>query len=402
MSEPLLNESGSGSDSGSESGSGGSGSDTSSNGDTEAHSPAQSGPVRDGGSPRPPTQRVLNDGLAQMLESGVIMDVSSVDEARTAEAAGAVAVMALDMVPSRIRARGGIARMASIKLIKDIKQAVSIPVMAKCRIGHRVEAAVLQSVGVDFVDESEVLTQAAAKHLDKHAFTVPFVCGARNLGEALRRIQEGASMIRTKGEAGTGDVRHAVDHFNSIAQEIQELKNYVAQNPDMGWVAAFCYKERITQTALVYETLRRGRLPVVTFAAGGIATPADAAFMMELGADGVFVGSGIFESSEPAAMAGAICHAVHNYAEPEVVARACATSGEAMSGIIPAATDVTQASASVPSSEPSNPGLVFSHGRYAPDPERSRLRQLHRRPGSAFSFPPSAQWNPLSPLAGHT
>ena len=337
-----------------------------------------------------------------MLESGVIMDVSSVDEARTAEAAGAVAVMALDMVPSRIRARGGIARMASIKLIKDIKQAVSIPVMAKCRIGHRVEAAVLQSVGVDFVDESEVLTQAAAKHLDKHAFTVPFVCGARNLGEALRRIQEGASMIRTKGEAGTGDVRHAVDHFNSIAQEIQELKNYVAQNPDMGWVAAFCYKERITQTELVYETLRRGRLPVVTFAAGGIATPADAAFMMELGADGVFVGSGIFESSEPAAMAGAICHAVHNYAEPEVVARACATSGEAMSGIIPAATDVTQASASVPSSEPSNPGLVFSHGHYAPDPERSRQRQLHRRPGSAFSFPPSAQWNPLSPLAGHT
>ena len=244
----------------------------------------------------------INDGMARMLKNGVIMDVSSVDEALIAERSGACAVMALDMIPSKIRKLGGIARMSQVSLIKDIKQAVSIPVMAKCRIGHYIEAKILENLHIDFIDESEVLTVADNEyHIDKKDFNIPFVCGARNLGEALRRIYEGATMIRTKGEAGTGDISVAVKHYKLIKKQIMDLTNSSKIVRDQ-----FCVHEKIPE-ALLNNTIKFGRLPVVTFAAGGIATPADAALMRYLGVDGIFVGSGIFESSNPEKMANAIC-----------------------------------------------------------------------------------------------
>ena len=280
-------------------------------------------------------QHSLNDGLAQMLQSGVIMDVSSVEEARIAEGAGACAVMALDCIPSKLRRLGGVARMSSVELIRSIKGAVSIPVMAKCRIGHEMEARVLESVGVDFIDESEVLTPADDHHIDKRGWRAPFVCGARNLGEALRRIQEGAVMIRSKGEAGTGDVSHAVKHLRQIKEEIAALQVHVLQNPGEDALGAYCAKERIRDRSLAEQTIKAGRLPVTTFAAGGIATPADAALMISRGADGVFVGSGIFESNAPAAMAASICRAVHCHSDPARLEQACATAGAAMAGTGP-------------------------------------------------------------------
>src|SRR5512138_1287624 len=244
-------------------------------------------------------------GLAQMLKGGVIMDVVTPEHARIAEEAGACAVMALERVPADIRATGGVARMSDPELILKIIDAVSIPVMAKCRIGHFVEAQVLESLGVDFIDESEVLTPAdEAHHINKHDFKVPFVCGCRNLGEALRRIGEGAAMMRTKGEAGTGDVVEAVRHARSVFGEIRRLQNMPEEE-----LMAFA-KELGAPYELVVETRRLGRLPVVNFAAGGIATPADAALMMQLGVDGVFVGSGIFKSGDPAKRAAAIVKAV--------------------------------------------------------------------------------------------
>ena len=276
----------------------------------------------------------LNTGFAQMFETGTIMDVSSVEEAQIAEAAGAVAVMALDEVPSKLRARGGVARMSSLQLIKQIQDAVSIPVMAKCRIGHELEARVLQEIGVDFVDESEVLTPADRVHIDKTQFRVPFVCGAKTLGEALRRIQEGAAMIRSKGEAGTGDVSHAVRHLTQIRAEIAELQYkslHALDNPDSSphahALSEFCHRERIYDQDLLVDVVSKGRLPVVLFAAGGVATPADAALLMERGADGVFVGSGVFESSQPPSTAAAMCRAVHCHEDPAAVAAACAAAG---------------------------------------------------------------------------
>ncbi|MEW6046571.1 MAG: pyridoxal 5'-phosphate synthase lyase subunit PdxS [Bacillota bacterium] len=266
-------------------------------------------------------------GLARMLKGGVIMDVTTPDQARIAEEAGAVAVMALERVPADIRAAGGVARMADPAVIEAIKQAVTIPVMAKVRIGHFVEAQILQALGIDFIDESEVLTPADEEHhIDKHAFTVPFVCGARDLGEALRRIGEGAAMIRTKGEAGTGDVVEAVRHMRRITRQIREL---AALGPEELMARA---KELGAPYELVTRVAGEGRLPVVNFAAGGIATPADAALMMQLGADGVFVGSGIFKSSDPPARARAIVEAVAHYNEPEVLARVSRNLGEAMQG----------------------------------------------------------------------
>jgi len=267
-------------------------------------------------------------GMAEMLKGGVIMDVVTPEQAKIAEDAGAVAVMALERVPADIRAQGGVARMSDPELIEKIMDAVSIPVMAKVRIGHFVEAQVLQALGVDYIDESEVLTPADYEnHIDKWKFTVPFVCGATNLGEALRRIAEGAAMIRSKGEAGTGDVSNAVTHMRKIRSEIKRLS---ALPEDELYVAA---KELRAPYELVAEVARTGRLPVVLFTAGGIATPADAAMMMQLGADGVFVGSGIFKSGDPAKRAAAIVKAVTYYDDPDVIAKVSRGLGEAMVGI---------------------------------------------------------------------
>jgi len=273
------------------------------------------------------TDRVKR-GMAEMLKGGVIMDVVDAEQAKIAEDAGAVAVMALERVPADIRAQGGVARMSDPDMIGEIIEAVSIPVMAKARIGHFAEAQVLQSIGVDYIDESEVLTPADyANHIDKWQFTVPFVCGATNLGEALRRITEGAAMIRSKGEAGTGDVSNAVTHMRTIRREIARLASLPK---DELYVAA---KELQAPYALVAEVAESGRLPVVLFTAGGIATPADAALMMQLGADGVFVGSGIFKSGDPARRADAIVQATRHYANPDVVAKVSRGLGEAMVGI---------------------------------------------------------------------
>jgi len=269
----------------------------------------------------------VKKGLAQMLKGGVIMDVVTAEHARIAEEAGAVAVMALERVPADIRAHGGVARMSDPELILQIMDAVSIPVMAKCRIGHFVEAQILEAIGVDYIDESEVLTPAdEANHIWKHDFKVPFVCGCRNLGEALRRIGEGAAMIRTKGEAGTGDVVEAVRHARSVLGEIRRL-----QNMPVDETMAFA-KEIGAPHELVTETRSLGRLPVVNFAAGGVATPADAALMMQLGVDGVFVGSGIFKSGDPAKRAAAIVKAVTHYNDPYILAEVSRNLGEPMVG----------------------------------------------------------------------
>ncbi len=267
-------------------------------------------------------------GLAQMLKGGVIMDVVTPDQAVIAEEAGAVAVMALERVPADIRRDGGLARMSDPGLIKEIIAAVSIPVMAKCRIGHFVEAQILEAIGVDFIDESEVLTPAdEAHHVLKHNFKVPFVCGCRNLGEALRRIGEGAAMIRTKGEAGTGDVVEAVRHARAVLGDIKRLQ----LTPDEELMTYA--KEIGAPYELVVETKELGRLPVVNFAAGGIATPADAGLMMQLGVDGIFVGSGIFKSGDPARRARAIVEATTHYNNPEILARVSEKLGEPMVGI---------------------------------------------------------------------
>ncbi|MGA7096179.1 MAG: pyridoxal 5'-phosphate synthase lyase subunit PdxS [Acidimicrobiia bacterium] len=273
------------------------------------------------------TDRVKR-GLAEMLKGGVIMDVVNADEAKIAEEAGAVAVMALERVPSDIRKDGGVARMADPTKIEEIQAAVTIPVMAKCRIGHFAEAAVLQALGVDYIDESEVLTPADEEnHVDKWAFTTPFVCGARNLGEALRRIGEGAAMIRTKGEAGTGNVVEAVRHMRTVTTELRAL----TQLEESQMMSAA--RDHAAPYELVKEVAASGSLPVVNFAAGGIATPSDAALMMSLGVDGVFVGSGIFKSSNPEAYARAIVEATTFWNEPEVVAKVSRGLGEAMPGI---------------------------------------------------------------------
>ena len=267
-------------------------------------------------------------GLAQMLKGGVIMDVVTADHARIAEEAGAVAVMALERVPADIRAHGGVARMSDPGLIREIMKTVSIPVMAKCRIGHFVEAQILEAIGVDYIDESEVLTPAdEANHIYKHNFKVPFVCGCRNLGEALRRIGEGAAMIRTKGEAGTGDVVEAVRHARSVLGEIRKLQV-------MGEDELMSFAKQIgAPYELVMETRALGKLPVVNFAAGGLATPADAALMMQLGMDGVFVGSGIFKSSIPEKRAKAIVEATTHFNDPDILARVSENLGEPMVGI---------------------------------------------------------------------
>jgi pyridoxal 5'-phosphate synthase pdxS subunit len=270
----------------------------------------------------------INKNLAQMLKGGVIMDVVNVEQAIIAEKAGACAVMALERVPSDIRKEGGVARMSDPRMIKEIKEAVSIPVMAKGRIGHFVEAQILQEIGVDFIDESEVLTPADEQyHINKWDFKVPYVCGARNLGEALRRIGEGAAMIRTKGEAGTGNVVEAVRHMRCIMDEIRKVKN--APKEELMTIA----KEFGAPINLIEYVQENGKLPVVNFAAGGIATPADAALMMQLGAEGVFVGSGIFKAENPEARAKAIVLATTYYNDPKVVAKVSENLGEAMSGL---------------------------------------------------------------------
>jgi pyridoxal 5'-phosphate synthase pdxS subunit len=267
-------------------------------------------------------------GLAQMLKGGVIMDVVTAEQARIAEEAGAVAVMALERVPADIRAQGGVARMSDPELILQIMEAVTIPVMAKARIGHFVEAQILEALGIDYIDESEVLTPADEEHhINKHNYKVPFVCGCRNLGEALRRVVEGAAMLRTKGEAGTGDVVEAVRHARTVFDEIRRLK---AMDEDELFTAA---KNLQAPYELVKQVAAAGRLPVVNFAAGGIATPADAALMMQLGVDGVFVGSGIFKSGDPARRARAIVEATTHYNEPEIVAEVSKGLGEPMVGI---------------------------------------------------------------------
>jgi pyridoxal 5'-phosphate synthase pdxS subunit len=267
-------------------------------------------------------------GMAEMLKGGVIMDVVNAEQAKIAEDAGAVAVMALERVPADIRAQGGVARMSDPDMIEKIKAAVTIPVMAKARIGHFVEAQVLQSLGVDYIDESEVLTPADYKnHIDKWGFTVPFVCGATNLGEALRRINEGAAMIRSKGEAGTGDVSNAMQHMREINGEIRRLSSL---REDELYVAA---KDLQAPYELVKEVAEKGKLPVVLFTAGGIATPADAALMMSMGADGVFIGSGIFKSGNPAQRAAACVRATTFWDDPKVIADASRGLGEAMVGI---------------------------------------------------------------------
>ncbi len=273
------------------------------------------------------TSRVKR-GMAEMLKGGVIMDVVNVEQAKIAEDAGAVAVMALERVPADIRAEGGVSRMSDPDMIDAIRAAVSIPVMAKVRIGHFAEAQILESLGVDYIDESEVLSPADyANHIDKWKFTVPFVCGATNLGEALRRLTEGAAMIRSKGEAGTGDVSNAVTHMRKIRSEVLRLSSMA---PDELFVAA---KELQAPYDLVAEVARTGSLPTVLFTAGGIATPADAALMMQLGADGVFVGSGIFKSGNPAQRANAVVQATMHYDNPDVVAKVSRGLGEAMVGI---------------------------------------------------------------------
>jgi len=267
----------------------------------------------------------LKKGLAEMLKGGVIMDVVTAEHARIAEKAGAVAVMALERVPADIRAAGGVARMSDPKLIKEIMNAVSIPVMAKARIGHFAEAQVLEALGVDYIDESEVLTPADDKaHIDKHKYKVPFVCGCRDLGEALRRINEGAAMIRTKGEAGTGNIIEAVIHMKTVNEDIANLKN-----ANLNKLA----KEYRVPVDLVKKTAKLGRLPVVNFAAGGIATPADASLMMQLGCDGIFVGSGIFKSNSPAKMAKAIVQATSHYKDPKIIAKVSEGIGDAMKGL---------------------------------------------------------------------
>ena len=276
------------------------------------------------------TQYELNKGLAQMLKGGVIMDVTTPEQARIAEAAGACAVMALERIPADIRAAGGVSRMSDPKMIKGIQNAVSIPVMAKCRIGHFVEAQILEAIEIDYIDESEVLSPADdVYHIDKTKFKVPFVCGARDLGEALRRIGEGASMIRTKGEPGTGDVVQAVRHMRKMNAEIRKV---VSLSEDELF-------EEAKQLRVSYELLlyvhEHGRLPVVNFAAGGVATPADAALMMQLGAEGVFVGSGIFKSGDPAKRASAIVRAVTNFRDAKLIAELSENLGEAMVGINP-------------------------------------------------------------------
>ena len=269
----------------------------------------------------------VKSGLAQMLKGGVIMDIINAEQAKIAEAAGACAVMALERVPADIRKQGGVARMADTRIIEEVMKAVSIPVMAKCRIGHFVEAQVLEAIGVDFIDESEVLTPAdEANHVWKHDFKVPFVCGCRNLGEALRRIAEGAAMIRTKGEAGTGNVVEAVRHIRTVMDEIR--KAVATPQEELPALA----KELAAPLELLTAVHNTGRLPVVNFAAGGIATPADAALMMQLGVDGVFVGSGIFKSSDPAKRAKAIVEATTHYADPGIIARVSRGLGEPMAG----------------------------------------------------------------------
>lgn len=270
----------------------------------------------------------LKKGLAEMLKGGVIMDVVNAEQAKIAEEAGAVAVMALERVPADIRAAGGVARMANPKIIKEIMKAVTIPVMAKARIGHFVEAQVLEALGVDYIDESEVLTPADENyHIDKLKFKVPFVCGARNLGEALRRIGEGAAMIRTKGEPGTGNIVEAVRHIREVMDEVRRLKNMPKEE------LMTKAKELGAPFELLQEVTQEGKLPVVNFAAGGIATPADAALMMQLGADGVFVGSGIFKSEDPKIRARAIVEATTHYSNPKIIAQVSEGLGEAMKGI---------------------------------------------------------------------
>ena len=276
----------------------------------------------------PADRQALNRQHAQMLKGGVIMDVTTPDQAKIAEEAGACAVMALERIPADIRAAGGVSRMSDPAMIKGIQEAVTIPVMAKCRIGHFAEAQILQAIEIDYIDESEVLSPADdTYHIDKTAFAVPFVCGARNLGEALRRIQEGATMIRTKGEPGTGDVVQAVRHMRMMNAEIARVANMRADE----------LFEEAKRLQVPYDLLKQvhesGRLPVVNFAAGGIATPADAALMMQLGAEGVFVGSGIFKSGNPARRAAAIVKAVTNYADAEMLASLSENLGEAMVGI---------------------------------------------------------------------
>jgi len=276
------------------------------------------------------SQYELNKGLAQMLKGGVIMDVTTPEQAKIAEAAGACAVMALERIPADIRAAGGVSRMSDPKMIKGIQDAVSIPVMAKCRIGHFVEAQILQAIEIDYIDESEVLSPADdIYHIDKTQFNVPFVCGARDLGEALRRINEGASMIRTKGEPGTGDVVQAVRHMRKMNSEIRKI---TSMHKDELFEEA---KQLQVPYDLVLYVHDNGKLPVVNFAAGGIATPADAALMMQLGAEGVFVGSGIFKSGNPAKRASAIVQAVTNYQDAALIARLSEDLGEAMVGINP-------------------------------------------------------------------
>lgn len=270
----------------------------------------------------------LNKNLAQMLKGGVIMDVTTPEQARIAQEAGACAVMALERIPADIRAAGGVSRMSDPKMIKGIQQAVTIPVMAKCRIGHIAEAQILQAIEIDYIDESEVLSPADDKyHIDKNAFSVPFVCGARDLGEALRRIAEGAAMIRTKGEPGTGDVVQAVRHMRMMQSQIQKI---VSMRGDELYEEA---KNLQVPYELVVYVHENGKLPVVNFAAGGVATPADAALMMQLGAEGVFVGSGIFKSGNPAKRARAIVQAVTNYNDPKILAALSEDLGEAMVGI---------------------------------------------------------------------
>ncbi len=277
------------------------------------------------------TMRVKS-GLAEMLKGGVIMDVTTAEQARIAEDAGAVAVMALERVPADIRVEGGVARMADPDKILEIQEAVTIPVMAKCRIGHFVEAQILEALEVDYIDESEVLTPADEEHhIDKWKFTVPFVCGCRNLGEALRRIGEGAAMIRTKGEAGTGDIVNAVRHMRAVFGGIRRLTTL---DPDELYAEA---KELQAPPELVRWVAEQGRLPVVTFTAGGIASPADAALCMQLGADGVFVGSGIFKSGNPSERAKAIVEATTHFRDPEVLARVSRGLGDAMTGLSAAA-----------------------------------------------------------------
>jgi pyridoxal 5'-phosphate synthase pdxS subunit len=273
-------------------------------------------------------QVLLNRGLAQMLKGGVIMDVTTPEQAKIAEDAGAVAVMALERVPADIRAQGGVARMSDPAIIRAIKEAVTIPVMAKARIGHIVEAQVIEALEIDYIDESEVLTPAdEANHIDKHAFRIPFVCGCRDLGEALRRISEGAAMIRTKGEAGTGNIVEAVRHIRTVMQQVRRVINM----PDD---EIYAYAKEIGAPVCLVKGIKAdGKLPVVNFAAGGVATPADAALMMVLGADGVFVGSGIFKSSNPSVMAKAIVEATAHYDDPKLIARVSENLGAAMKGL---------------------------------------------------------------------